>query len=75
MKKYRFPVLIEKDEDGIFIAKVPDIPGCHTQAKTIPELLKRIQVAVELCLEVRKSEKKLFHPPEFIGIQQVEAII
>mgnify|MGYP001579416477 FL=1 len=42
MKTYKFPVLIEKDEDGLLIAKVPDLPGCHTQAKTMPELIKRV---------------------------------
>jgi predicted RNase H-like HicB family nuclease len=75
MKKYKFAVLIEKDEDGMLIAKVPDLPGCHTQAKTMPQLLKRIQEAVELCLEESKAEKRFIIPSEFIGIQQIDARI
>jgi predicted RNase H-like HicB family nuclease len=49
--KTKFTVLIEKDEDGMLFAKAPDLPGCHTQAKTMPELLKRIREAIELCVE------------------------
>ncbi len=51
MRKYIFPVLIEKDEDGFLIAQVPDLPGCHTQAKTLDKLLSRVKEAIELCLE------------------------
>ena len=52
MRKLTFTVLIERDEDGIFIAKVPALKGCHTQAATLVELIPRIEEAVELCLEV-----------------------
>jgi predicted RNase H-like HicB family nuclease len=38
MQTYQFPVIIEQDEDGMFIANVPDLRGCHTQAKSIEEL-------------------------------------
>ncbi|MFH1073776.1 MAG: type II toxin-antitoxin system HicB family antitoxin [Candidatus Firestonebacteria bacterium] len=41
MKMYKLSVLIEKDEDNMFIAKVPDLQGCHSQAKTMQELLKK----------------------------------
>jgi predicted RNase H-like HicB family nuclease len=68
MSELTFTVLIEQDETGAFIAKVPDLKGCHTCAKTIPELLKRIKEAIELCLEV---EGKKTRPLRFIGIQQV----
>lgn len=46
-----FNVLIEKDSDGYFVASVPSLKGCHTQAKSLDELMKRIQEAIELCLE------------------------
>ncbi|MBI4655390.1 MAG: type II toxin-antitoxin system HicB family antitoxin [Elusimicrobia bacterium] len=72
MKTYKFPVLIEKDEDGVLIAKVPDLPGCHTQAKTMPELIKRIQEAIKLYLEVKKAEHETISSYEFIGLQQIE---
>jgi len=52
VKKYVITAVIEQDEDGMLLAKVPDLPGCHTQAKTMPKLLSRIKEAVTLCLEV-----------------------
>ncbi|MEL7665533.1 MAG: type II toxin-antitoxin system HicB family antitoxin [Methanosarcina mazei] len=47
-----FTVVIEQDEDGIYVASVPELPGCHTQAKTLDELNRRIKEAIELYLEV-----------------------
>ena len=47
-----FNVIIEKDEDGYFVASVPSLRGCHTQAKSLDVLMKRIREAIELCLEV-----------------------
>jgi predicted RNase H-like HicB family nuclease len=47
-----FSVIIEEDADGYFIASVPSLRGCHTQAKSLDTLLKRIKEAIELCLEV-----------------------
>ncbi|OGF47200.1 MAG: hypothetical protein A2452_10010 [Candidatus Firestonebacteria bacterium RIFOXYC2_FULL_39_67] len=72
MKMYKLSVLIEKDEDNMYVAKVPDLPGCHSQAKTIQELLKRIQEAIQLCLEVKKHDKSVVNISEFVGVQQVE---
>lgn len=45
-----FSVIIEKDEDGYFIASVPSLRGCHTQAKSLDALMRRIKEAIELCL-------------------------
>jgi predicted RNase H-like HicB family nuclease len=61
-----FSVIIEKDEDGYFVASVPSLRGCHTQAKSIDTLMKRIREAIELCLEVEEPESN-----EFVGIQKV----
>src|SRR5580704_15675079 len=47
-----FDVLVEKDEEGYYVASVPALPGCHTQAKSLDELDRRIREAIELCLEV-----------------------
>jgi len=66
-----FTVLIEQDEDGIYIAKVPDISGCYTQGDSIPEVLERIKEAIELCLEADKEEIK---PMKFIGIRRVQLV-
>ena len=48
-----FIVVIEQDEDGIYVASVPELQGCHTQAKKLGELNRRIKEAIELCLEVK----------------------
>ncbi|HAN74299.1 MAG TPA: HicB family protein [Planktothrix sp. UBA8407] len=63
-----FNVLIEKDSDGYFVASVPTLKGCHTQAKSLDELMERIQEAIELCLEFENFENESL---EFIGIQKV----
>ncbi len=70
---FNLPVLIEKDESGYFVGIVPSLKSCYTQAKTLPELYKRLQEVVSLSLEV---EKKLFKKPiklnQFIGMQNIE---
>ncbi|EAW46094.1 type II toxin-antitoxin system HicB family antitoxin [Nodularia spumigena CS-584] len=48
-----FSVIIERDSDGYFVASVPNLKGCHTQAKSVDELMERIQEAIELCLEFK----------------------
>ena len=69
-KKIRnFTVIIEQDEDGIYVAKVPDIAGCYTQGKTVQEVMERIKEAIQVCLEADKDEP---HQMRFIGLQQVE---
>lgn len=69
MKKYHFPVVIEQDEDGWFVAMVPDLKGCHTQAKTLPQLEKRIREAIQLCLSVEKGKVS---QNKFVGVHQLE---
>ena len=51
---YEFNVVIEKDADGYFVASVPALRGCHTQAKSLDVLMKRVQEVIELCLEVEQ---------------------
>jgi predicted RNase H-like HicB family nuclease len=72
MRKYTFTILIEKDEDGIYVGSVPALRGCHTQAKTVEELLLRIKEAIELCLETEDDE---FLQNEFVGVQQIEVVV
>ena len=69
MKNYKFPVVIEQDEDGVYIGIVPDLKGCHTQARTLGELEKRLKEVIALCLDV---ERKQFQQNKFIGLHQVE---
>jgi predicted RNase H-like HicB family nuclease len=59
VKKYNFTILFEKDEDGIYVASVPALPGCHTQAQNLEELFPRIREAIKLCLEVQKEDVPL----------------
>ncbi len=68
-KVRNFTVLIEQDEDGIYVAKVPDIQGCYTQGKTIQQAMERIKEAIQVCLEADKEEH---HQMKFIGLQQIE---
>jgi predicted RNase H-like HicB family nuclease len=46
-----FAVVVEKGEDGVYVASVPELPGCHTQAKTLDELAERVKEAIEVYLE------------------------
>lgn len=64
-----FNVIIEKDEEGWFVASVPEIPGCYTQGKTIQQVLERVKEAMAVCLEADGEDIK---PMKFIGIQRVE---
>ena len=61
-----FNVIIEKDEDEYFVASVPALRGCHTQAKSLDVLMKRITEAIELCLGVEKPVSN-----QFVGVQRV----
>lgn len=63
-----FNVLIEQDEDGVYIAKVPELDGCYTQGRTLQEVIDRIKEAIEVCLEGDNEE---VNPMTFIGIQRI----
>lgn len=66
---HEFNVVVERDEDGVFVATVPALPGCHTQAQTMSELMERIREAIALHLEVENDTP----PPklEFVGVERV----
>lgn len=64
----QFDVVVERDSEGYFVASVPALPGCHTQAKSLDELMARIKEAIELCLEVQGSPGE---PLDFVGVQRV----
>ena len=63
-----YNVIIERDQDGYFVATVPELHGCHTQAKSLDTLMKRIREAINLFLEV---EDENLQPSEFVGIQRI----
>ena len=64
----QYSVLIERDEDGFLVADVPELEGCHTQAKTMDELIKRVKEVITLCEVDNKPSKN-----KFVGIQMVES--
>ncbi len=63
-----FNVIIEKDEKGYYVASVPELHGCHTQAKSLDVLMKRVKEAIALCLEVEDQNSV---PLEFVGVQRI----
>ena len=63
-----FGVVIERDEEGYYVASVPSIPGCHTQARSLDDLIDRIRECIALCLDVENVEAESL---EFIGVQRV----
>jgi predicted RNase H-like HicB family nuclease len=66
--QHQFDVVIERDEEGYYVASVPQLPGCHTQGRSLDELAERTREAIALCLEVDGiPEQKL----EFVGIQRI----
>jgi len=65
-----YTVLLERDKDGWILAKVPAIPGCHTQGKNVEEAIERIKEAIALCRETQKKRPVL---NRFVGVQQIEA--
>ena len=68
VKEQVFNILVEKDEDGFYVATVVELPGCHTQAKTLDQLSSRIKEAIEGYLETAEPERG----PEFVGLQQLK---
>jgi predicted RNase H-like HicB family nuclease len=79
MKSSRqFKVIVEIDEDGVFIGRVPALPGCYTQAKTLKELKKRIYESILLCIEIADSDPDYreritdySYEPNFVGLELV----
>lgn len=63
-----FDVIVEKDSDGFYISSVPALHACHTQAKSLDELMVRTKEVIELCLEVEEAD---YEENEFIGVQRL----
>ena len=63
-----FDVVVERDEEGYYVASVPALQGCHTQAKSLDELMSRVREAIELCLEVEGEPAAVL---EFVGVQRL----
>lgn len=63
-----FTVVVERDAEGFYVASVPALPGCHTQAKSLDELMARVREAIEVCLE---DEGEIAPALELVGVQRV----
>jgi predicted RNase H-like HicB family nuclease len=68
MARREFYIVIEKDEDGVYVGEVPQLRACYAQGKTLDELVENIKEVIKLCLE--EEEPGII--PEFVGIQRVE---
>lgn len=66
----KYTLIIEKDEDGWLVSEVLGLPGCHTQAKTMPELIERTKEAIQAYLETNNNKIDVFQ--QFVGVQQIE---
>jgi len=63
-----FDVVVERDADGTYVASVPALQGCHTQARSLDELMDRVREVIALCLEEQGEPEESL---EFIGVQRV----
>lgn len=63
-----FSVIIERDAEGYYVATVPGVRGCHTQARSLDELISRVKEAIQVCLEAEGEEAPTL---DFIGVQKV----
>ena len=66
--KRKFTVVIERDEEGYYVASVPALRGCHTQAKTLDTLMERVREVIEVCIE---DGDEVDESLELVGIQQI----
>lgn len=64
-----FNVIVEKDEDGMFVSEVIGLPGCHTQGRTLDELMERTKEAISLYLKCKKVD---LNNSKFFAFQQIE---
>lgn len=72
---YNFPVIIERDEDGFFVADCPDLLGCHTQGKTLEEVITRIKDAIKLHLKILREERQEIPNLQAVGLTSIEVSI
>jgi predicted RNase H-like HicB family nuclease len=66
--KSEYSVIIEQDSEGTYVASVPSLRGCHTQGKSLDEVIERIREAIELCIEEQGADIESL---DFVGIQKI----
>lgn len=72
---YNLPVIIERDEDGFYVADCPTIQGCHTQGKTLEEAISNIRDAIKLNLKILKKEKEEIPKTNLVSLTSLEVSI
>lgn len=65
-----FPVLIEQDEDNLYIVSCPSFKGCHSYGETIEEAMSNIREVIELCIVEQQDDNK--HVNRFIGFREMQ---
>lgn len=75
VKNYKFPVIIEKDEDGYYVAECPILQGCHAQGDTLEEAITNIREVIELCLEDIKEHGEEIPVSEPVSLTTLEIAI
>ncbi len=70
--KNNFPVIIEQDEDNIYIVSCPLFKGCHSYGNTINEAMLNIQEVIELCIQEVKEKNQIEYQNKFIGYRELE---
>jgi len=69
-RRREFDVVIERDEDGYYVASVPALRGCHTQARSLDALMKRVREAIALCLEIEEPVAS-----QSVGVQRITVAV
>lgn len=69
---HHFHIVVQKDPDGYFVASVPALPGCHTQARSLDELTVRAREAIELYLEEQDAAPDTL---DFVGVQRITVVV
>jgi predicted RNase H-like HicB family nuclease len=77
LKKYNLQVIIEQDEDGVYVAECPALQGCYAQGDTFEEAIENIKDVITMCIEeLKESKKKIsLKYPEVIGIKSLEVAV
>lgn len=70
-----FPIIIEKDEDGIFVADCPDLQGCHTQGNSIEEAIANIRDAIKLHVKILLEDKEEIPQLEAVSLTSLQIAI
>lgn len=76
VKELQFKIVIEQDEGGMYVAEVPELPGCYTQGKSLEEVRERIREVIQLVLDseeelVEEKSKTSASRPRFFGVEDI----